>query len=346
MKTKVFNSSDTNVKKYVFEWPESKTIKPAIAEAVLYRYGSYRTRTVICCSVASGCPVGCSFCLLPGTKVLMEDLTYKNIEDVVVRDRVISNLLGKGSSQITDYATVYIKSSEVTNTYKRTYSGDVYKIYLNSGKTLTVTKGHKLPKIGKDILRTKYVNVEDLSVGDEIYSIDHFNQPSELSHEWKIGWLFGFIHGDGVLCERKDKSLLRWPIAQSNRLIYLAHDIITKDLKVKASDIMKYKTYKKDLFRFEVGHRGVLELLKIEKQYESNPDFQIGYISGFWDAEGYSFRNNSATRVCNTDINLINKVQTFSKNLGYKDPTITKTPGGGNKGKDVYIMDLHISKVL
>ena len=62
MKTKVFNSSDTNVKKYVFEWPESKTIKPAIAEAVLYRYGSYKTRTVICCSVASGCPVGCTFC--------------------------------------------------------------------------------------------------------------------------------------------------------------------------------------------------------------------------------------------------------------------------------------------
>lgn len=343
MTYKVFNSSDTNVKKFVFEWEKTKDIKEAIAEAVLYRYGSYQKRTVICCSVASGCNVGCSFCLLPGTKVLMEDLTYKNIEDVIVKDRVISNLLSKNSNPITDYATVYIKSSEVTNTYKRTYSGDVYKLYLNSGKTLTVTKGHKLPKIGKDISRTKYVNVEDLSVGDEIYSIDHFNQPSELSHEWKIGWLFGFIHGDGVLCERKDKSLLRWLIAQSNRLIYLAHDIITKDLKVKASNIMKYKTYKKDLFRFEVGHLGVLELLKIEKQYESNPDFQIGYISGFWDAEGYSFRNNSTTRVCNTDINLINKVQTFLKNLGYKDPTITKTPSKDNRVKDNYIMDLHIS---
>ena len=62
MKTKVFNSSDTNVKKYVFEWPESKTIKAAIAEAVLYRYGSYKTRTVICCSMASGCQCGCQFC--------------------------------------------------------------------------------------------------------------------------------------------------------------------------------------------------------------------------------------------------------------------------------------------
>ena len=58
MKTKVFESSDTNVKKFVFEWDKPN----AIAETVLYRYGEYKKRTVICCSVQSGCPVGCSFC--------------------------------------------------------------------------------------------------------------------------------------------------------------------------------------------------------------------------------------------------------------------------------------------
>lgn len=44
------------VKKYVFTKPD------AVAEAVLYRYPDYRTRTVICCSTQSGCPVGCRFC--------------------------------------------------------------------------------------------------------------------------------------------------------------------------------------------------------------------------------------------------------------------------------------------
>lgn len=58
MKYKVFESSDTNVKKFVFEFDEPK----AIAETVLYRYGDYRKRTVICCSVQSGCNVGCAFC--------------------------------------------------------------------------------------------------------------------------------------------------------------------------------------------------------------------------------------------------------------------------------------------
>lgn len=53
---KVINSSDQNVKKFVF------TTDDSVAEAVLYKYPTYEDRTVICCSTQSGCPVGCRFC--------------------------------------------------------------------------------------------------------------------------------------------------------------------------------------------------------------------------------------------------------------------------------------------
>ncbi len=62
MTRKIFESTDTNVKKFVFEWTEKDPHGKGIAEAVLYRYGTYKKRTVICCSVMSGCPVGCTFC--------------------------------------------------------------------------------------------------------------------------------------------------------------------------------------------------------------------------------------------------------------------------------------------
>lgn len=62
MSYKVFDSSNQDVKKFVFEWEERPNMKSAVAEAVLYKYGSYLERTVICCSVQSGCPVKCSFC--------------------------------------------------------------------------------------------------------------------------------------------------------------------------------------------------------------------------------------------------------------------------------------------
>lgn len=53
---KVLRSSDTNIFKFVFTKPD------VAVESVLYRYGSFRKRTVICCSTQCGCPVGCSFC--------------------------------------------------------------------------------------------------------------------------------------------------------------------------------------------------------------------------------------------------------------------------------------------
>jgi 23S rRNA (adenine2503-C2)-methyltransferase len=49
-------SSTGNVWKYVFENAS------AVAESVLYRYPDFASRTVICCSTQSGCPVGCRFC--------------------------------------------------------------------------------------------------------------------------------------------------------------------------------------------------------------------------------------------------------------------------------------------
>lgn len=54
--TRIIESSEGNVSKYVFTKPD------AVAEAVLYRYPDYQTRTVICLSTMSGCPVGCRFC--------------------------------------------------------------------------------------------------------------------------------------------------------------------------------------------------------------------------------------------------------------------------------------------
>lgn len=70
-----FDDPREHVAKFVF------TKDDAIAEAVLYRYPTYAERTVICCSVQSGCPVGCVFC---GTgKKFIRSLTVDEICDQV-----------------------------------------------------------------------------------------------------------------------------------------------------------------------------------------------------------------------------------------------------------------------
>ena len=86
MKYKVFASSEGNVWKYVF------TKEDMVAESVLYRYNTFYDRTVICCSVMSGCPVGCTFCGT-GSKFI-RNLTAKEIVEqinTVLKDKEIIN---------------------------------------------------------------------------------------------------------------------------------------------------------------------------------------------------------------------------------------------------------------
>jgi 23S rRNA (adenine2503-C2)-methyltransferase len=72
IKKDVYPSPEGNVWKYVYEFDN------AIVEAVLYKYESFEKRTVICCSVQSGCQVGCYFC---GTgKKFIRNLTSEEIE--------------------------------------------------------------------------------------------------------------------------------------------------------------------------------------------------------------------------------------------------------------------------
>ena len=71
-----FDSSETDVCTLVFTNPDS------IVETVLYKYPDYQTRTVICCSTMSGCPVGCTFC---GTgKFFVRSLTGDQIVEQVI----------------------------------------------------------------------------------------------------------------------------------------------------------------------------------------------------------------------------------------------------------------------
>ena len=86
---KVFESKEGNVWKYVFDSGD------VCYEAVLYRYEDFYKRTVICCSVQCGCPVGCTFC---GTgEQFVRNLTA---DEIVSQVEYI--LADKGMSDIND----------------------------------------------------------------------------------------------------------------------------------------------------------------------------------------------------------------------------------------------------
>lgn len=101
MEHKIFKSSDTNVMKFVFE------DKDIAVEAVLYRYESYKNRTVICCSTQCGCPVGCSFC---GTgKFFKRNLTS---DEIVEQVKTVLTYIDCDTSDIRKFQIMFMSMGE------------------------------------------------------------------------------------------------------------------------------------------------------------------------------------------------------------------------------------------
>lgn len=97
-----FDDPREHVAKFVF------TKGDAIAEAVLYRYPTYAERTVLCCSVQSGCPVGCVFC---GTgKKFIRSLTPEEI--ISQADFVLEGAIGMPADEVKRLQIMFMSMGE------------------------------------------------------------------------------------------------------------------------------------------------------------------------------------------------------------------------------------------
>jgi 23S rRNA (adenine2503-C2)-methyltransferase len=107
MNYKKIDSTDTNVSKFIFKGED------IAVEAVLYRYGSYRERTVICCSTQCGCPVGCKFC---GTgKFFIRNLT---VQEIIEQTRVVPDHIDCPTSEIRKFQIMFMSMGEPFYNYR------------------------------------------------------------------------------------------------------------------------------------------------------------------------------------------------------------------------------------
>jgi len=115
--------SEGNVWKYIFDFGD------AIAEAVLYCYGAFEERTVICCSVQSGCPVGCGFC---GTgKHFVRNLTVEEIVDQI--DYILNDKgVEKNNSTCAKFQIMFMSMGEPMLNWDQV-EGAIWFMYRHSG---------------------------------------------------------------------------------------------------------------------------------------------------------------------------------------------------------------------
>lgn len=318
-----------------------------------YNLGSRNDRWMIGVSCMSGCPCHCQFCLEEDTEILMADYTKKKIKDIQVGDKVMGNeLLKRRTPNSQDYATKFNSQTEVVEVFKRKYNDYMYEIETESGEKISVTKNHPIAfhSAQSPTHRIKFVEAQNLKVGDVLYIEDNYKSIQDKSKFWLLGWLSGFCDGDGVLSKNQNRPSYRLSISQSDRFIIEYCKSICDLFEVSCGNINENKINKKEAlpnYRLVINQHGIDKLNLLKSEHENILDFKRGYIAGMYDSEGYSFFHNTVTKLCNCNKNLLEKCKNIFNEFGI-DAMVHLWESGKAQGnsQDCYVLvaSVHRSK--
>lgn len=99
--------------------------------------------------ITNSCDRGCVFCVPSGAKI-----DGKNIEDISEGFKVKSYNISKNITEL----------KNVVKKYSRYYEGDLIKIDLDSGKSLTLTPNHKVYTKNRGYVRADELNSKDILI--------------------------------------------------------------------------------------------------------------------------------------------------------------------------------------
>ena len=316
-----------------------------------YELGDRSNRWMIGVSCMSGCPVGCKFCLEENTLILMSDFSKKKIKDIKIGDKVIGNILRKKMTPNSqDYATNYSSLATVKNIFKREYDGFMYKIYTEDGDCIEVTENHPIAyqDCENKKYRKRFTEAKNLKAGDILFKFLYFEKDNITYNDaFEFGWLYGFIKGDGIVSKNTNRASFRCSVSQSNDLIFDCENICHKfNIGCSSVNVNSCKNENaKTNYRLVINKSGLNVIDELYEKFKTLDDFKKGFIAGFYDAEGFSFNNNTIARFCNCDIELLEYTKRFIEYFGY-EATIKLYDSAKESGNEqnCYILETNINR--
>jgi len=253
-------------------------------------------------------------CLVAGTRVLMADGTWKNIEDVGVGDLVVS------------YDSVECVEAMIPQGV-----ADVYEVK-TSNHTVQGTANHPFLVLGDDG-KTRWVKLEDLRVRDRLVSFQckmSGENPRELVDEEL--WILGFMFGDGWITHHPSKNnSMRWLTCFSAGMDDAVNERVKNFFEKKFNMRMQYRE-KKRYYYTEVGRVGrYLESLGFkgnaktkrvpEHVFRLPVKLRHSFLEGFVAADGHVDKNGyNRIELCNKE--LIKDIQLLAIISGFKNNNI------------------------
>ena len=290
------------------------------------------------------CENECPWCFIEGTKILMSDFTYKNIEDVKIGDDIIGFEETKGKSG----GNRKIFVSKVINTFQHVES-EIIHVKTESGLEIYSTPNHPFLNGGMGANHNRiFSRIEDIKVGKPLYSIalPMDRAVDYYSEEYKLGYVIGAWCGDGTRCHNVDKR-------DRGGDLYLCR-FVTKDNEIN-EQVMNYtKEFIPEFYYNDFNMHGeivravtnasCLVYNKMNNLIDSNIgkynsiEYASGFCAGMFDSEGHIDKQRHIIRITNTNTDYINEIVRCLDILGIENCVETnKDPERYSKGyKQVY----------
>lgn len=260
------------------------------------------------------CTLNCSWCCVKGTKILMSDYSYKNIEDIKIGD-VVKTYTKKG-----------LEDTKVLNCLTRKKIQTV-KIKTDDNCELHCSFDHRLVSYVNHLdtkkIRRKLIKAED-SLNSFVKTIPNFLFDKDESNDYKLGYVKGVLFGDGSCNDILRLKLECCDIEMIDTCLKYVKDLFDyeKHFVLKTS----FQKNRKPYYRCVFTKKYINEKLIEEPSYKE----MKGFIAGFFDAEGTVTKQGIS--LCQKDPEILYSIEKYLNKLDFKIKY--------NQGSGVFILRL------
>lgn len=257
-------------------------------------------------------------CFVAGTKILMSDFSYKNIEDVQVGDMVLAfdEHLEKGKQ-------LKLIPTKVTHTFYR--HDKVRKISTTDGDSVVVTDEHPFLDGRRNWIRAEDINLDKKLT--KFFGIADYNKADINSTDYAIGYVIAVFLGDGHMgfykhCRPVDSPNYQCRLAVKDDEII---DRVKKYLNLldinytlhpfKVSE--KYNLVKDAIYLNGNDSRELKKLIENYWNKYLSFNYCCGFLAGIIDTEGYVEDKVSYLRIVNCNEDVMRQCETALSFLNY-----------------------------